>query len=96
MEEILKCSPHLQELNSALVQPVSKGDLGGHVDQGHILTLGTDGEKVNESFCRSYSTGRSRSATHGEHDVRSPVHQRHALAWNPKRFDLVGEETAVG
>lgn len=93
---MLKCLLHLQELNSALVQPISKGDLGGHVDQGHILTLGTDGEKVNEpSFCPS-GKGRSGSATHGEHDVRSPVHQGHALAWNPKRFDLVGEETAVG
>lgn len=42
------------------------------------------------------SRGRSRSVTHSEHDVRSPVHQSHALAWNPKGFGLVGEETAVG
>lgn len=49
--KILKGFLHLQELNSALVQPIRKGDLGSHVDQGHILTLGAD-ETLNElSFC---------------------------------------------
>ena len=34
------CVLYLQELDSALIQPVWKWDLWGHVDQGHILTLG--------------------------------------------------------
>lgn len=42
------------------------------------------------------SKRRCRGITHGQHDIGSPVHQSHALARNPKRFDLVGEETTVG
>ena len=34
------CLLYLQQLDSALIQPVWKWDLWSHVDQSHILTLG--------------------------------------------------------
>jgi len=35
------------------------------------------------------------STTHSQHDIRSPVHESHALTGNPKGFGLVGEETTI-